>query len=154
MSWMVWCALAAAQSSVAEAHGASAALLLPGGDSLSVRAVTARWSMPTGRVVLEGEVELIQASTGLRLSCERLEASLTGDHLETLEAVGAVELRLGARRARAGRASFTPGADRLLLTEGASVQEGDRSLSGDRIELDLKTQQLHCDRCELHLGGP
>ena len=118
--------------------------------SLRVTSRRAAWDLANRTVRFEGDV---RASRGdVTLACAVLDVRFTDpEALDRAEASGGVEVRQGAREARAERAVLDVPSGRIELTGSPWLREGGRRLAGDRIVLRLDDERVECEGCTLDL---
>ncbi len=92
-------------------------------------------------LVYEGNVVVEQGDIQLRT--QRLTITLGTDKvaLRSVVAVGAVELKQGARIATAGRAEFDNQAQTVILSQNAVLRDGPNEVSGESIVVDLARER-------------
>jgi lipopolysaccharide export system protein LptA len=119
-----------------------------GGAELQIRAARASWDLDQQSVVFAGAVEARHGE--FTLTCEHLEARFDSpERLVSAEARGQVRVLHRGRVASGEHALLDVPAARLELTGVPSLQDGRRTLSGERIVLYLDETRLECERCTL-----
>ncbi len=118
--------------------------------SLHVTARRAAWDLAGHTVRFEGDVRGTRGD--VTLACAVLEVWFTDpDHLDRARASGGVEVRQGAREARAESALLDVPSGRIELSGSPWLREGGRRLAGERIVLLLDDERVECEACTLDL---
>jgi lipopolysaccharide export system protein LptA len=130
-------------------HGVGASASVP--PDLIIEGDTSSWSLSDGRVVFQGHVTVTRPP--VTVSCAKLVVTYADDHVDLAVATGDVVVRRGERVARGEHAVLEPVTGRVVLTGSPMINDGPRTLSGDRIELFLDDERLECSGCRLVVEG-
>jgi lipopolysaccharide export system protein LptA len=89
-------------------------------------------------VTFEGNVVAVQADVTLHANRVHAEYSREAKAIERIEAEGDVRVVQGDREARAPRATFFNLEQRVVLSGGADLRQGENTLKGETLTLYLR----------------
>lgn len=129
----------------ASAENAARHTLDSGTGAVSVTADKMAFSNLEGIITFTGSVNVVKDA--YTMQADRLEVTLEGApegkrrDIGRMTAAGNVVFTYGERTATAGRAVYEPKAERVTLTEHPTLTDATVSVVGERITIDLATQE-------------
>jgi len=139
--------------SLDEARADGVKVSLDQGPGLLVEAPRSRFSLNRKLAVFEGGVKAERGS--LRLHCDQLEVRYDEQsQVTTATATGSVTLHHGVWTAYANVAALDLRTETVSLSGEARVSDGSNQLGGERIRINLASEELECDDCQMILQDP
>lgn len=119
---------------------------------LEVRADRTEWALSDGKISFSGGV--VATRGALQLTAQRLQIDLVDGQARRGVATGQVRITQPPREARSGRAVLDFRDEKLTLTEGPWLREGEQRMRGHRIVILIHEDRVICEDCRVRVEPP